>query len=474
MQSSVGDQAGRGVAPLAFGPFRLDARNARLSDGARELELPPKAFAVLCHLAGRPGELVTKDELLDAVWGRRFVSESVLKTAVSTIRTVLGDDSRAPRYVETVSRRGYRFVATIVEGTPATSPLPVPPAQPPAVEEPTLVGREESLARLDKLLAAAIGGSRQAVWVGGEAGIGKSALLRRLAARAQSAGAWVAFGQCVEQVGGGEPYLPVLDALAELSRGPDGVPWIAALRQVAPTWLAQLPWLVQAGEEASLRQELAGAVQDRMLREFGALLDTVTQARPLVLLVEDLHWSDHATVNLLGYLARRRGPARAMLVASYRPIDAALAEHPMQALRQELKLHRLCTELMLEPFTEHEVDRYLRERLGDRLAAPHEALARQLHAHTEGLPLFVADLVEVLADSGAFEPGTAAAADPAALLSRLQVPDTLSGVIERQIARLPGELRALLEAAAVLGLEFVHPLLAALMEQDAGVLRARC
>ena len=474
MQSSVGDTAGRGATPLAFGPFRLDARNARLTEGARELELPPKAFAVLCHLAARPGELVTKDELLDAVWGRRFVSESVLKTAVSTIRTVLGDDSRAPRYVETVSRRGYRFVATPVESAPVASSLPLAPVEPPAAEEAALVGREEPLARLDSLLASALGGSRQTVMVGGEAGIGKSALLRRLAARAQSTGAWVAFGQCVEQVGGGEPYLPVLDALAELSRGPAGAPWVAALRQVAPTWLAQLPWLVPAGDEASLRHELAGAVQDRMLREFGALLDTVTQARPLVLLVEDLHWSDHATVNLLGYLARRRGPARVMLVASYRPIDAALAEHPMQALRQELKLHRLCTELMLEPFTEHEVDRYLRERLGDELPALHEALARQLHAHTEGLPLFVANLVDVLADSGAFEPGTAAAADPAALLSGLQVPDTLSGVIERQIARLPGELRALLEAAAVLGLEFVHPLLAALMEQDAGVLRARC
>ena len=125
MQSSVGDTAGRGATPLAFGPFRLDARNARLTEGARELELPPKAFAVLCHLAARPGELVTKDELLDAVWGRRFVSESVLKMAVSTIRTVLGDDSRAPRYVETVSRRGYRFVATPVESAPVASSLPL-------------------------------------------------------------------------------------------------------------------------------------------------------------------------------------------------------------------------------------------------------------------------------------------------------------------------------------------------------------
>lgn len=483
--------AGIAGTVLAFGAFRLDPRNARLTEGARELELPPKAFAVLCHLAARPGLLVTKDELLDAVWGRRFVSESVLKTAVSTIRTVLSDDSRTPRYVETVSRRGYRFVGTLADDIAGAGPadpapagplavtvpvsIPVPlPAMPTPPDGPALIGRAPVLARLGALLGAAMAGTRQMVLVGGEAGIGKSAVLRRLAEQAQAAGAWVAPGQCIEQVGGGEPYLPVLDALAELSRGPQGAPWVGALRQVAPTWLAQLPWLVAPGDQASLRHELAGAVQDRMLREFGALLDVVTPARPLVLVIEDLHWSDHATVNLLGYLARRRGPARTMLVASYRPIDAALSEHPMQALRQELRLHKLCTELMLEPFSERDVDHYLRERLGAALPAQHEAWARLLHGHTEGLPLFVANLVDDLEGGGAFEGAADPAADPATLLARLQVPDTLGGVIERQIARLPGEWRALLEAAAVLGLEFAHPALAALLGQDGAALRARC
>ncbi|HJV72318.1 ATP-binding protein [Ideonella sp.] len=479
------DEAAGAAGVLAFGTFRLDPRNALLNDGERELELPPKAFAVLCHLAARPGLLVTKDDLLDAVWGHRFVSESVLKTAVSTIRTVLGDDSRMPRYVETVSRRGYRFVAALVDqaapalpAEPARAealPAPAPAVVPlPAPDGAPLIGRGAELARLGALLGAAMAGTRQMVLVGGEAGIGKSALLRRLAEQAQAAGAQVALGQCIEQVGGGEPYLPVLDALAELSRGPEGAPWVGALRQVAPTWLAQLPWLVAPGDQASLRHELAGAVQDRMLREFGALLDVVTPARPLVLLIEDLHWSDHATVNLLGYLARRRGPARTMLVASYRPIDAALSEHPMQALRQELRLHKLCTELMLEPFSELDVDHYLRERLGAAMPARHEAWARLLHGHTEGLPLFVANLVDDLEGSGAFEDAADPAADPAALLARLQVPDTLSGVIERQIARLPGEWRALLEAAAVLGMEFAHPALAALLGQDGAALRARC
>ena len=102
-------------APLAvtlrFGPYRLEPANALLLRDDARLELPPRAFAVLCHLAARPGQLVTKEELLDAVWGHRFVGESVVKTAVNVIRDVLADDARVPRYIETVARRGYRFVA---------------------------------------------------------------------------------------------------------------------------------------------------------------------------------------------------------------------------------------------------------------------------------------------------------------------------------------------------------------------------
>jgi len=96
---------------LTLGDYVLDESNARLSRDGVPLEVPPKVFAVLCHLARNSQRLVTKDELLDAVWGHRHVSESVLKTAINQLRTVLGDDPRAPRYIETANRRGYRFVA---------------------------------------------------------------------------------------------------------------------------------------------------------------------------------------------------------------------------------------------------------------------------------------------------------------------------------------------------------------------------
>src|SRR5215510_885634 len=96
---------------LALGEYVLDESNARLTRDGAPLEIPPKAFAVLCHLARNAQRLVTKDELLDAVWGHRHVSESVLKTTINQLRNVLGDDPRSPRYIETANRRGYRFVA---------------------------------------------------------------------------------------------------------------------------------------------------------------------------------------------------------------------------------------------------------------------------------------------------------------------------------------------------------------------------
>jgi DNA-binding winged helix-turn-helix (wHTH) protein len=99
------------AARLRFEHFELDEAEARLTCAGQPIALAPKPFAVLCALARTPGRLVTKNALLDLVWGHRFVTESVLKSAISEVRAALGDDPKAPRYVETVSRRGYRFIA---------------------------------------------------------------------------------------------------------------------------------------------------------------------------------------------------------------------------------------------------------------------------------------------------------------------------------------------------------------------------
>jgi DNA-binding winged helix-turn-helix (wHTH) protein len=124
-QASPGARSVRPAAPstarVRFDVFELDEPNALLLRHGKAVALAPKPFAVLCALARRPGSLLTKHALLDDVWGHQFVSDSVLKTAVSEVRRVLDDHPRQPRFIETVSRRGYRFVASIAAISTAAS-----------------------------------------------------------------------------------------------------------------------------------------------------------------------------------------------------------------------------------------------------------------------------------------------------------------------------------------------------------------
>src|SRR4029453_19356278 len=96
-----------------FGPFRLDEAEALLERDGNVVDIPPRAFQVLCELARRPGQLVTKDPLLDAVWGHRHINESALKNIVSQLRQALGDDARESHFIETAPRRAYRFIASL-------------------------------------------------------------------------------------------------------------------------------------------------------------------------------------------------------------------------------------------------------------------------------------------------------------------------------------------------------------------------
>ena len=460
-----------------FGTFRLDPGNALLTEGARHLDLAPRAFAVLCYLVEQPGLLVTKEQLLDAVWGRRFVSESVLKTTINLIRSALGDDARAPRFIETVARRGYRFVGKSTgHGTSLTGPAGAPTTTAPAaaVHAAGLIGRLELIERLAAWMDDASSGRHQLVLLGGAAGIGKTSLIRHLAESALARGQSVAVGQCVEQAGGGEPYLPVLEALAELTRGANAAVWLDGLRIAAPTWLAQMPWLVAGSDKGHLRDELAGAAQGRMLREFGALLDLATRTQPLLLVIEDLHWSDHATVSLLDYLARRRGEGRWMLVASFRPGNVAADAHPMEAMRQELGMHKLCRELSLAPFTGPEVNEYLRQRLRGRAPRHADVLALALHRHTGGMPLFLAHVLDELEGNALMRSDDPVWEEPVAVLIRLQLPSTVVASIGRQLERLDSGRLELLEAASVLGMEFNHVLLARLLDQDVERVRSSC
>src|SRR5215471_14321926 len=129
-----------------------------------------------------------------------------------------------------------------------------------------------------------------------------------------------------------------------------------------------------------------------MLRELAEALEAITAARPLVLVLEDLHWSDTATLSLLAYLARRREPARLLLLGTYRPVDVIMHGHPLQTVRQELALHGQCEHLPLEFLTEADVAQYLAGRFG--VGRIPQALARAIYYRTDGQPLFMVNVVD--------------------------------------------------------------------------------
>lgn len=433
---------------VRFHEFELDEAEARLTRTGRALPLAPKPFAVLCALARSPGTLVTKNDLLDLVWGHRFVTESVLKSTVSELRAVLDDDAKQPRCIETVSRRGYRFIAAFI------APV-APPGASASASTSAMIGRVQPFERLRAAWQIATGGKRQIVWIAGEAGVGKTTLIERFVAEVGDA--HCAHGQCVEQYGAGEPYLPVLEALTALVKRDTALTDL--VRKVAPTWLVQLPWLCSPDEREALQRDLAGSRQARMLREMGELLDRYTEDRTLLLVTEDLHWSDQTTVQLIDYLARRRSPARFAWLASFRLTEIIAADHPLRALRNELRLHGLADEIVLDAFSEREVAEYVAAHLSGQAAD--EAFVRELHRRTDGLPLFVADVVTDVVARGVG-------------LDAMAVPTSLAGVVERYIVQLAATERSLLEAASVCGTEFDLGVLARLLERDVTSIAESC
>src|SRR5215218_8810767 len=198
------------------------------------------------------------------------------------------------------------------------------------------VGREPQLAVLRAALAAAVAGRRTGVMVRGEPGAGKSTLVDAFAQEA--GGVAIGVGQCIGHRGQGEPYLPVLEAVGELARGPSGEAVVATLAQAAPTWLVELPWLLGDGPEAdTVRQRAQGATRARMLREMLEALDAIAAAAPLMLVLEDLHWADDSTLDLLAALLRRRDPAPLLVIGTYRPAGPE-GEPPVAALVNDLSV----------------------------------------------------------------------------------------------------------------------------------------
>jgi len=438
--------------PKLFAPFRLDPANQCLWREQARIPMAPKVFDVLRYLVENGGRLVSQQELLDAVWPEAFVQPEILRKYILEIRKALGDPPNHPVFIETLPKRGYRFIAPVSEASaaaPAASTTPVS-----SQASTRLVGRDAPLAELYRRLKAALNGQRQIIFVTGEGGIGKTTLLDAFEHESLcAAGVRIARGQCVEGFGGQESYYPVLEALGQLLEGPGGESVVRILASHAPTWLVQFPSAIRAEQRQSLQQEILGATRERMLREICEALELLSIGEPIVLLLEDLQWVDVSTLDLISALARRRKPARLMLIATYRPVDVILSSSPLKQMKQDLLVHRLCHEMSVEPLTESQVERFLAAEFPET-SVP-RALAEMIHRRSDGNPMFMIAVIEQIRRRGLLASVDGQWTLPVPL-DRLDpgVPQTLQQLLDIQIERMSREERSLLVAASVAGQRF--------------------
>ena len=437
---------------LQFPGFQLDLSSQCLwrldpAQAATRIDLPPKTFAVLRHLVEHAQQLMSFYALLEAVWPDVHVQPEVLKGHVAAIRRALGDDASQPRYVETHRGHGYRFIAPVgnlaVGGESGFF----------ARRAERFVGRAP---QLDALLAAhrrAEAGSRQIVFVTGEAGIGKTALVDEFLAAASQGDTRVMGGGCVEGYGGTEPYYPVLEALGRLCRGAGGEQVKTALVSIAPTWAILMPSCVPADILDSLLARTLGAGRERMTREICDLLQTLARERPLLLVLDDLHWADFSTIDMLSALAQLEGPLRLMIVAVYRSDDASSVRHPVMKLNHTLLLRRACEVIELAPLKPDSVGTWLMH--GASLNPLDEELAHLVAERSGGNPLFMQAILEHLYEHGlAIRTVDGWHQTASAAQLREALPRTIVQVIEMRIRRLAARAQRMLEAASVAGLTF--------------------
>ena len=431
-----------------FASFRLDTVNHCVWRGDERVVLTPKAFDVLRFLVEHAGRLVTHDEILEALWPGTYVNPEGIRKYVLEIRKALGDSSALPLFIETLPKRGYQFIAAVVDEQTVQRSAEI------VASTENIVGRDTAFAQLDSILRKTATARRQVVFLTGEAGVGKTTLVDWFQQRAlHTANLRSARGQCIEGFGDKEAYYPILEAIGGLLRRTPGDSFVQTLERHAPTWLAQFPFAVRSEQREWLRQEMLGSTQGRMVRELCEALEAVSAEAPLILILEDLHWADNSTLDLISVLARRRDPAKLLLIGTYRPVDVVLSQSPLKSLKQDLAIRQLCEEIAIERLKQSHIAEYLaREFEGSRLPA---SLASVIHRHSDGNALFMVGIVRDMVNRGlvARDRGQWALTAPVEDIDP-GIPETLQQMVDNQFERMSREEKLVLQCGAVAGERF--------------------
>jgi DNA-binding winged helix-turn-helix (wHTH) protein/tetratricopeptide (TPR) repeat protein len=422
-----------------FDRFQLSADGTLLVRDGAVVTLAPKVLQTLLVLVQHPGEVVRKEDLLQAVWPDSFVEDTGLTRNISLLRRSLGEDGQ--RLVVTVARVGYRLTASVehVEAAASSGIRAFGHGNRAHAERGRpVVGREKELNRLRAEFEGADGGRGGILAITGEPGIGKTTVVEAFL-QAVPRPCSIGRGRCSERLAGAEPHLPVLEALVEVTAHN---PMVAgALRRVAPTWFQYVsPTSV---DRIGASQPSRTGSPERLVRELTTFLEEATRAQPMVIFIEDLHWADVSTVDLLAHLAARLPRMRLLVLVTYRQRDMLVSGHPFARLRGELMARGHLDELAVSLLGLDHVREYLKLAFGD--APVPTDVAALVFQRTEGNPLFMVEIVRYLRQRGIPSEVPAMSRD---------VPDSLRGLIDRMLKSLDPATRQLLSIAAVQGYEF--------------------
>lgn len=430
-----------------FKSFRLDPVNHVLLHVAEGGSTTPvaitaKAFELLRYFVDHPGRLVTHEELLEAVWPGRVVHPEVLKGHVLAIRTALKDDAKHPAYLETQRGHGYRFIAPVLGSKRnGQEETPVVPLQ----------GREEPRAALRHAFDEALQGKTRVIFVRGEAGIGKTALVENFYREMEHRPVLMSFGRCIEGFGGVEPFYPVIEALERWVKADDGAIIQDALLSHAPAWASLLSSLMTRERRALMQRSPQISTRGRVLGEFCELLEHLAETSPVVLWIEDTHWADYSTLDLLSAVSRRQAKKPILLICTLRSDHQPERAHALKQLVDDLHLHALCTVMDLQALNVDDIARCL----GADPLPESMALAASLHHLSGGNPLFLGAILDHLRSRGVLTHTEGRWTCRVSLPTLdAEIPPTINELVEARIAAVDEETRGALEAASAVGNSF--------------------
>jgi hypothetical protein len=441
--------------PTDFDGFEIDLAGLRLLRDGVEVPLERRALDMLCYLAARPGRLVRKEELIAEVWRVRALSPGVLANTTAKLRKAFGQAASDQVPIETVHGRGYRFHLAL-RGAPAA---PVVNAGTAAVAAPSLrsnvapaqpgpfVGRGRVMELLGSAIERVLVGQGQCVLLSGEAGIGKTRTLGELAIKARARGFSVFEGAAYDG-GGAPPFWPWIEVLRAAHRELPLALWQGYL----PAGCQALPRLVPElfPALAPMTDSDAQARRFQLFDELTRFVAAISADAPLLIMVDDVHWADPATVELLAHAARALAKQPVLLAVSMREGDAPASEPHAEAIG---RLSRHARRISLRGFSPPEISELLGVLHGP--SDSDAACAQILAERTQGNPFFIRQMLELLLQQGQ-KPDVVS-------LNTLEAPPAVRHVIKQRIASLSRESRGALAAAAVIGQEFAAPLLAELL-----------